>query len=544
MNKPQTIDGKLMARMIRSGVEDLRSNVKRVNDLNVFPIPDGDTGDNMLLTSLGGMERVDDCSGSVSDLSHSVSDGMLLSARGNSGVILSQIFEGIADSLEGVEKADSLTLIRALQSGTEYAYKAVMEPTEGTMLTVMRCATEYVAAREYSSPLDVLSDFLDEARRILEKTPGMLEVLKKAGVVDSGGAGLVYIVEGMLRAFTDEDVSVGEIDIATPGSNLDLDLFTEDSVLEYGYCTEVLLRLQRAKTDLDTFDPSVILEYLKTIGNSVVTFRKGSIVKIHVHTKTPDRVLSFCQRYGEFLKIKIENMSLQHNNTTLPDTTAATGVERKKYGIVAVASGEGIKEMFRERGADRIVDGGQSMNPSTEDFLSAFASVNADTIFVLPNNSNIILTAKLAADMYKSSDVRVIESRSVGDGYAALSMFSPDEDNTEEIVETLVDAMKSSVTAGVSKSIRSTADVKEGDYIGFRGKDILASGAGRPDVVLETVSSLGFDDYDIALIIFGKTVDESEAEMIVKKIGEKYRGKEAYLVDGKQEIYDYIIILE
>ncbi len=544
MDKPQTIDGKLMARMIRSGVEDLRRNVKKVNDLNVFPIPDGDTGDNMLLTSLGGMERVDDCPVSVSDLSHSVSDGMLLSARGNSGVILSQIFEGIADSLEGVEKADSRTLIRALKSGTEYAYKAVMQPTEGTMLTVMRCATEYVEAREYTSPLDVLSDFLEEAKRTLEKTPGMLDVLKKAGVVDSGGAGLVYIVEGMLRAFSDEDVSVSEIDIASPGSDLDLDLFTEDSVLEYGYCTEVLVRLQRAKTDLDTFDPSVILEYLKTIGDSVVTFRKGSIVKIHVHTKTPDKVLSFCQRYGEFLKIKIENMSLQHNNTTLPDVPAPVEADRKKYGIVAVASGEGIKKMFRDSGSDAVVDGGQSMNPSTEDFLSAFAAVNADTIFVLPNNSNIILTAKLAADMYKTSDVRVIESRSVGDGYAALSMFSPETGSTDEIVSALEDAMKSSVTAGVSKSIRTTAEVKEGEYIGFRGKDILASGSSRPDVVLDTVSSLGFDDYDIALIIYGKTVEESEAEEVVKRIGEKYRGKEAYLVDGKQEVYDYIIILE
>ncbi len=544
MDKPQTIDGKLMARMIRSGVEDLRRNVKRVNDLNVFPIPDGDTGDNMLLTSIGGMERVDDCLESVSDLSHSVSDGMLLSARGNSGVILSQIFEGIASSLEGVEKADSRTLVKALQSGTKYAYEAVMEPTEGTMLTVMRCATEYVACRDYSSPLDVLSDFLEEAKRTLEKTPGMLDVLKKAGVVDSGGAGLVYIVEGMLRAFSDEDVSVGDISISNPGSSLDLDLFTEDSVLEYGYCTEVLVRLQRAKTDIDTFDPSVILEYLKTIGDSVVTFKKGSIVKIHVHTKTPDKVLSFCQRYGEFLKIKIENMSLQHNNTTLPDLPEQEKGERKKYGVVVVASGEGIKKMFLDSGADEIVDGGQSMNPSTEDFLSAFSSVNADTIFVLPNNSNIILTAKLAAEMFTSSDVRVIESRSVGDGYAALSMFSPEGESTDEIVASLEDAMKSSVTAGVSKSIRSTSGVKEGDYIGFKGKDILTSNPVRIDAVLDTVSALGFRDYDIALVIYGKSVESTEAEDIVKRIEEKYRGKEVFLIDGKQEVYDYIIILE
>ncbi len=552
MSQSRAIDGKLLARMIRAGVENLRKHVKSVNDLNVFPIPDGDTGDNMLLTSIGGMEKVDGHCLSVSDMSHSVSDGMLLSARGNSGVILSQIFEGMASALEGVENADSNALVKALESGTKFAYEAVMTPTEGTMLTVMRCATEYVAEREYSSPMDVLADFLEEARRTLDKTPSMLPVLKKAGVVDSGGAGLVYIVEGMLRgAFSDEESDDDDesFEFTAPGQqNLDLDLFTEDSVLEYGYCTELLVRLQRAKVDIDSFDVNVILDYLREIGNSVVTVKRGSVVKIHVHTKTPDKVLSFCQQYGEFLKIKIENMSLQHSNTELPDTEdsapSVEKAERRKYGVVAVASGEGIKKMFQSSGADEIVDGGQSMNPSTSAFLTAFRNVNAETVFVLPNNGNILLTAKLAAGMYKFSDVRVIESRSTGEGYAALSMYSGEEESADEIVEEMTEAMKSSVTAAVSKSIRNAEGVREGEYIGFRGKDILTSKESRTDAVIETIVSIGIDDYDIALVIYGKAVDEDEAKSVEKEISSRWKGKEVYLVDGGQDIYDYILILE
>jgi uncharacterized protein len=553
MSQPRTIDGKLLARMIRAGVENLRSHVKSVNDLNVFPIPDGDTGDNMLLTSIGGMEKVDTHCSSVSDMSHSVSDGMLLSARGNSGVILSQIFEGMAAALEGIENADSAALVKALKSGTKFAYEAVMTPTEGTMLTVMRCATEYVEGKEYSSPMDVLADFLEEARRTLDRTPSMLPVLRKAGVVDSGGAGLVYIVEGMLRgAFSDEDTEDDDdesFEFQAPGQqNLDLDLFTEDSELEYGYCTELLVRLQRAKVDIDSFDVNVILDYLREIGNSVVTVKRGSIVKIHVHTKTPDKVLAFCQQYGEFLKIKIENMSLQHSNTELPDTSdsapSVERTERRKYGVVAVASGDGIQQMFRDSGADEIVDGGQSMNPSTGSFLAAFTKVNADTVFVLPNNSNILLTAKLAAGMYKFSDVRVIESKNTGEGYAALSVYSGEEDSADEIVEEMNDAMKASVTAAVSRSIRNAEGVREGEYIGFRGKDILTCRPSRSDAVLDTLSSLPIEDSDIVIVIYGRAVESTEAETVEKEILSRYKGKEVYLVDGKQEIYDYILILE
>lgn len=542
MDQIQTIDGILLSRMIRAGAANLRSHVQAINNLNVFPIPDGDTGDNMLLTSIGGVDRIGTGTDSVSQVARCISDGMLLSARGNSGVILSQIFEGIAHGLENVDEADNETLIGALQKGTQQAYQAVMEPTEGTMLTVMRCATEYVSDKTAPSPEALLHDFLGEAKRTLEKTPEMLPVLKKAGVVDSGGAGLVYIVEGMLSAFSDEELNEEIPQVSAAGQEIDLNLFTEDSVLEYGYCTELLLRLQRCKTDPETFEVDRLTDYLKGIGDSVVAFKTGSIVKIHIHTKTPDRVLAFCQRYGEFLKIKIENMSLQHNNTVHPSEKTVS--QRKPYGIVAVASGEGIKNLFTERGADVIVDGGQSMNPSTEDFLEAFAQANAETIFVLPNNGNIILTAKQAAGMYKESDVRVIDSHTIGDGYAALSMYSPDSGGTEQIVSELTEAMGGVITAEISQSVRDAEGVQAGEYIGFEGKEILAADGSRFQTVCRTIEKLNFSNYDICLLICGKAADSAEAQKVKNTVLSRYPGKEVYVIDGMQDIYDYILVLE
>ena len=317
-------------------------------------------------------------------------------------------------------------------------------------------------------------------------------------------------------------------------------------MLEYGYCTELLLRLQRCKTDIEAFEVGMLTDYLKGIGDSVVTFKTGSIVKIHIHTMTPDRVLAFCQRYGEFLKVKIENMSLQHNNITSNDSKPSAGPksERKPYGIVAVASGDGIKALFTECGADVIVDGGQSMNPSAEDFLEAFAQVNAETILVLPNNGNIILAARQAAGMYADADVRVIDSRTIGDGYAALSMFSADSGDTEQIVSELTEAMDGVITAEVSKSVRDAEGVHAGEYIGFVGKNILASGSSRFETVCRTAEKTDFSAHDICLLLRGREVERAEAEALRDKLLAQYPGKELYLIDGMQEIYDYILILE
>ncbi len=550
MESTQTIDGIQFAEMLKAGAAELRANVTEINDLNVFPIPDGDTGSNMLLTIMGGVDALHTVSDDIALVSRTAADGMLLSARGNSGVILSQLFDGIAKGLEGYQTASVAELHRALCSGVRSAYEAVLKPTEGTILTVARCATENADESSSDTPTTYMASYITEAKKTLERTPDMLPVLKKAGVIDSGGAGLVRILEGMQKALCGEDYSLSELAYHENKETLDLDRFTEDSELTFGYCTEILLRLQNKKTDVERFDVGIITDYLQTIGDSVVAFKTGSIVKIHVHTMTPDKVLAFCQQYGEFLSVKIENMSLQHNNTVEDEneTSTVTLAERKKYGVVAVCSGAGIKEMFRERGVDVIVDGGQSMNPSAEDFIHAFTEINAEHIFVLPNNGNVVMAAEQAARMYTRSDIRVLPSKTIGEGYAALSMMNPDEPSVEQLTADLRDAMTGVATAEVSHCIRNAEmDGKKlhvGDYVGVCGKELLAASESRLKTAIETTDALGMASYDICLIIKGADTDSEEAENLAAYIRARYRGKEVYIIDGEQEIYDYILILQ
>lgn len=551
MESNQTIDGIKFADMIRAGAAELRANVDEINDLNVFPIPDGDTGSNMLLTIMGGVKTMNSDSTDISLVSRSAADGMLLAARGNSGVILSQFFDGIANGLTGESSASAEKLSHAFRCGVRTAYESVLKPTEGTILTVARCASENTEKRTVDSPTSYMATYVTEAKRTLEHTPDMLPVLKKAGVIDSGGAGLVRILEGMYKVLSGEDYVLPDSPNNEIGdASLDLDKFTEDSVLTYGYCTELLLRLQNFKTDVESFDVAVITDYLQTIGDSVVAFKTGSIVKIHVHTVTPDKVLCFCQKFGEFLKVKIENMSLQHNNTAEDDDKSEVkkSAERKKYGVVAVCSGNGIKEMFCERGIDVIVDGGQSMNPSAEDFICAFSQIDAEHIFVLPNNGNVVMAAEQAAKMYLKSDIRVLPSKTVGEGYAALSMMNPDETYADNLTADMMDAMSGVATAEVSHCIRNAEiegnDIHVGDYIGVCGKELLAVSANRLEAAMRTIDGLGMSSYDICIIIKGKDADAGEAESLAEYIGTAYRGKEVYTIDGMQDVYDYILILQ
>lgn len=543
----KTLDGILFSRMINSGAANLKAHAKEINDLNVFPIPDGDTGDNMLLTMMGGVCHDDATSESLNEMANRVSSGMLLSARGNSGVILSQFFEGVKNGFSGLNTADTKEIGEAFRQGVTQAYSSVMTPTEGTILTVVREATEYACNQNTDAPEEFLNAFIEEAKRSLARTPELLPVLKKAGVVDSGAAGLIYIVDGMMRAVIGEDI-VDYVAQEEKSNKLDLDAFNEDSVLEFGYCTELLVRLQNSKTDIPSFDVRVITDYLKNVGDSIVTVRNGSIVKIHVHTMTPGKVLAYCQQYGEFLKVKIENMSLQHNNTVTEEEKESHTGERKKYGVVATCSGEGIKKAFRERGADVIVDGGQSMNPSAEDFIAAFDEVNADVIFVYPNNSNIILTAEQAAHLYKKSDVRVIESTTIGSGYASLAMLDTNSDDADTIAEELRWAMDGVVTAEISHCVRDASidgrELHVGEYIGFVGKKLLAACDNRLAAVCETVDKIGLSSYDVCIVFCGKSSSEEEAEKIENYIRSSYKGKEVYIINGGQDVYDYIITVE
>ena len=543
----KTLDGILFARMINAGAANLKAHAKEINDLNVFPIPDGDTGDNMLMTMMGGVCHNDAVSRSLDEMSCRISGGMLLSARGNSGVILSQFFEGIKNGFSGLRSADTREIGEAFRRGVRQAYGAVMTPTEGTILTVVREATEYACDRNADTPEAFLNAFIDEAKRSLARTPELLPELKKAGVVDSGAAGLIYFVDGMMKAVMGEDVSALTAPVE-PTQELDLDAFNEDSVLEFGYCTELLVRLQNAKTDIAGFDVKIMTDYLQTIGDSIVAVRNGSIVKLHVHTATPQKVLDFCQRYGEFLKVKIENMSLQHNNTVNEEAEKAPARQRKPYGVVAVACGEGLKETFRERGADVIVDGGQSMNPSAEDLIEAFDETNADVIFVFPNNGNIILTAQQAAHLYQKSDVRVIESTTIGAGYASLAMLDTSSGDTDAIEEELRMAMEGVVTAEISHCVRDAAmdgrEIRTGDYIGFVGKELLAVDRSRFATVCESIDAVDLSGYELCILIRGKDATEEEAGRIEAYIHSHYRGKEVYTINGGQDVYDYILIAE
>lgn len=543
-----TLDAAAFKHMVTAGTANLRRHAASVNDLNVFPIPDGDTGDNMLLTMQGGAAVDTDGCDNLGRAARAVADGMLLSARGNSGVILSQLFDGIAAGLDGVAEADIPVLTRAMREGVVHAYRAVMEPTEGTILTVAREATEFAAASGAETVNALLDAFLEEAERSLARTPELLHVLKKAGVVDSGGAGLIRISEGARRALegVDDDDDAGETGGKVP--KVDVSRFTEDSVLEFGYCTEVLLRLQNAKTDVHNFDVNVIKDYLATIGESVVTFKTGSAVKIHVHTMTPDRVLAFCRQFGEFLTVKIENMSLQHNSLEsepLPDDGAG---ERKPYGVVAVACGAGIQHMFLELGADVVVNGGQSMNPSAADFLDAFRRVNADTIIVLPNNGNVILTARQAAGMYDGADVRVLESHNIGEGHAAITMLDTSSGDTEQILSDLSMAMEGVVTAAVSTCSRDTEagglSLYRGEYIGFVGDNVLSADNDRADTARRLLDGIDFADHEVCIVICGHDADACETDAIREYLAATHPGCEVYVTDGGQDIYHYIFIIE
>lgn len=538
------LDGALYKQLICAGAANLQRHEEEINDLNVFPIPDGDTGSNMLMTIMGGVHEVE--SQDLGEVAKEVANGMLLSARGNSGVILSQFFDGIAVGFSGVESAETEDMFTAFDKGVKSAYEAVEVPTEGTILTVMKEATEYACKKKATTPIQFIQNFLAEARRSLERTPELLKVLKEAGVVDSGGAGLVYIVEGMEKALSGESLDL-ETATQTAGSEPDYNLFTADDELTFGYCTEVLLRLQRKKTEIAEFSTQTFSSALSTLGDSVVCVQNDTIVKIHVHTKTPSTVLEFCQRYGEFLKVKIENMSLQHNGV-VEKKGEEKSAPQKEYGVIAVAMGEGIKEAFLGVGADVVIDGGQTCNPATEEFLSAFEKVNAKTIFVFPNNSNVILTAKQSAKLYEKANVIVMESKDVGQGYAGLSMLDTTLPTVEEMVEIMSAQMEITKTAEVSQAIKdstmSAFTIQTGDYMGFSGKEILAVEKDKISAVYQTLNGMKIGEYAVCIVVVGEDGTEEEQGKIESYMQKHYPETELYFIEGKQKVYSYILIGE
>ncbi len=544
-----TLNGALYAGMISSGADHLGCYRKTVNDLNVFPIPDGDTGDNMLATVYSGADAADcEPDADLASIANRSAHGMLLGARGNSGVILSRIFSGITKGFAGVREADLSVIKNAMNLGVEEAYKAVPVPVEGTILTVFRDGVRFANDRvtDDSTLETYFTDLLGEMQRSLERTPDLLPVLREAGVVDSGGAGLIYIFEGMRRTLSGETVERAEAHTET--KKADLDAFGADSVLEYGYCTEFLLRLQNAKGDPEAFDLKGFVDYLNSVGNSVVAFREGSILKVHVHTMRPGDILNRCQRYGEFLTLKVENMSLQHNETTLPEVTVTVPKPRKKIGIVAVAAGDGLRETFLSLGTDAVIDGGQSMNPSTADFLDAFDRANADVIFVFPNNGNVIMTAKQAKDLYPSSDIRVMNTHTVGEGYAAISMMDAESAAPDEIERDMTDVIGSVVTGFVSRASRDAdkdgVHVRAGDFIGFIGDTIHESSGDAVETALKLSAAMDVPSCGVLLLLVGCDAPDGEADALFAALTKQYPRTEVIRIDGGQPVHQYILVGE
>ena len=541
------IDGEMFSAFILSGASKLEKNVKKINDLNVFPIPDGDTGDNMLKTLSGGITRMRGVKeNSVSKRAKALAEGMLFSARGNSGVILSQIFSGMADGFYELDSASLSDVLVAFKSGVKKAYASVNPPVEGTILTVAR---ESIEGFSESADLSIgeFSDLVSKKMyESLKNTPELLDVLKEAGVIDSGGAGLYLIVEGAVEAVC------GEASNFTDGFKeneevVDFSKFTEDSTLVYGYCTEFLLRLMNKKVDIESFDVSEVIKYLETIGDSIVAFKDGSILKVHVHTMEPSKVLEYAQKFGEFLTVKIENMTLQHNESAFSKDDLPTVKKGKtKYASVVVSSGEGFRELFKDLGANYIIDGGQGKNPSTNDFLEAFDDVNAENIFVFPNNSNIFLAANQAKEIYKESNVYLLPTKNVGDAYSALSMFDYSLDNPDDLYNLFLDSMEENVTALLCKATRDVklngVSVKEDDYIAILDKEIVTS---KPTLEEATIDLLKANsDRSIVTIFYGKMVSDKQKELIKESIDNYSKSLEVYEMDGGQDTFDLIIIME
>ncbi len=554
------IDGTMFVSMLREGTRNLSANKQLVNDLNVFPIPDGDTGDNMLMTISSGYEAsASHQAKGLYEVAEQAARGMLMGARGNSGVILSRIFAGIAAGFTGSTEADIKLFGQALECGVRESYKSVSVPVEGTMLTVYREAVEYANSRlTPESTFDTyFDDMWQELKSSLEHTPELLAVLKEAGVVDSGGAGIMYIVEGMVRAFRNE-IEPDEPEFGSHSAaakKADFSLFDENSTLEFGYCTEFLLRLQNSKTSIDDFDLDGFISYLNSQGDSVVCFRDGSIVKAHVHTMRPGDILNHCQSFGEFLTLKIENMTLQHNENTpgaskssLDDHPELKFSSRKKFAFVTVAIGDGIKETFTSLGVDQVVDGGQSMNPSVEDFIKAFEKIDAEHILVFPNNKNIIMTAEQAASIYDKADVRIVRTRTIGEGYCALSMIDVSSCDIDEIVKTTEETGQAAVTGTVSVASRDSTvggiPVCKGHYIGFVGEKIYVDDPDREAAAERLSDELGAGDCDVVLILKGSGVSEDKARELLERLEKKYRRTEFIIIDGGQPVADYILIFE
>ncbi len=546
--------------MIASGQARLAENTDYVNSLNVFPVPDGDTGTNMNLTFSSGATAVKESSSNhIGEKGQALSKGLLMGARGNSGVILSQLFRGFSKSMEAKETINAWEFAQAFQAGVDSAYKAIMKPVEGTILTVARESAEAgkMKAEETENIIEVMQAILDEANTSLENTPELLAVLKEVGVVDSGGQGLVYVYEGFLSSLTGEKIEtqeepeLDELVRAEHHRNSVHDIInTED--IEFGYCTEIMVRLGEGETVDSEFDYDAFRNHLNELGDSLLVIADDEIVKVHVHTETPGEVMNYGQKFGSLMKIKVDNMREQHSALNHSEShTAMTEAkpaqkEVKEMAVISVAAGAGIKALFESFGVDYVIEGGQTMNPSTQDFLDAMEEVPAHNYILLPNNSNIFMAAKQATEV-SEINAAVVESRSIQQGLNSMLAYNPQgslEENQEMMTEEL-----SYVTSGqVTNAIRDTEigglSIKKDDFMGLVDGDIEVSDPDLETASLETIKKMVTADSEIITLLYGENAEERLIDALVEQLEELYPEIEVETHDGGQPVYPLLISVE
>ena len=558
----KTINADMLARMFLAGAQNIEAKKEIINELNVFPVPDGDTGTNMSLTIMSAAKEVmalDDRN--MKDLAKAISSGSLRGARGNSGVILSQLLRGFTKAIRDEEEIDAMTLAAACQRARDTAYKAVMKPKEGTILTV----ASGIAARaaELAEETDDLEAFLpaviEHAEEVLAKTPDMLPVLKEAGVVDSGGQGLIEVIKGAYAAFQGKEIDLSAI---TPGTGSAVTKIgaQETADIKFGYCTEFIILTEREFTEEEERD---FKAYLSSIGDSIACVADEDVVKVHVHTNDPGLAIQRALTYGQLSRMKIDNMREEHQEKLIRDAEkmaakqAAEEAEkekaqkaqepRKAMGFITVSIGEGLNEIFRELGADYIIEGGQTMNPSTEDMLNAIDQVNADTVFILPNNKNIVLAANQAKALVKEKEIVVIPTKTVPQGITAIISFMPDADakaNEEAMLEGIQQVKTGQVTYAVRDTHVDDKEIHEGDIMGIGDKGILAVGTEVEATAKEMLAELVDEDSELISLYYGEEVSEEEAEKFAAEVEELYPDVDVDFHFGGQPIYYYVMAVE
>lgn len=542
------ITGSLFKEMVLCGANTLHNNHPEIDALNVFPVPDGDTGTNMSLTFNAGANEIKDMdSDNIYDIAKKLSKGLLMGARGNSGVILSQIFRGFAMALDGHDTADAVLLAKALENGAKVAYKAVMRPVEGTILTVIRESSEAVVkyAKDGMEIEDAFSYFVKEAEASLERTPELLPVLKEVGVVDSGGAGLLLVFTGFMAGLAGERVDKVDIKSSESAMNALSDVETKEE--GFGYCTEFIVRLEPSL--IDKFSEDQLKKELARIpGESIVVVQDEEIVKVHVHTLKPGNALNIAQRFGEFVKLKIENMQEQHNSIIESNELPKTPVrEPKETAVISVCAGSGLETAFLELHCDYVVSGGQTMNPSTEDMVQAVKDVNAKNVIILPNNSNIVMTAQQTATILEGEiNVIVIPTKTIPQGLSACIMFNPDADLDTNVLE-MTDAMQNVKTGQVTFAIKDTnidgVEIKANDYMAICEKDIVACKDSKLKALKVTLDKLVDDDSELITLIVGEDVVDEDVEEVESYVEDNFDA-ELEIINGKQPVYSFIIGVE